>query len=56
MTIQVPDGNRIVVELDAPEVEMVIERLPDGFMIAAWLDSQSGEPVRILAPGRSSQR
>jgi hypothetical protein len=47
------DVGRIVVELDALDLEVEVVRLEDehGTLIAAWVDSQDGQPIRIVEPG-----
>ena len=51
MLIRTTAPHQIVIELDQPEVELTIERKPDGDVIAAWIDTDSREVIQFVEVG-----
>jgi hypothetical protein len=53
MLIRATTPNRIVVELDRPEVALAIERREDGLVLAGWVATRTRQLIRFVDVGKA---
>jgi hypothetical protein len=51
--IRATTPNRIVVELDRPEIALAVERRDDGLVLAGWVGTRTRQLLRFVDVGKA---